>query len=262
MGRIRRAIEARSAAAVERRRLGQLARRTATTTNLFGTSFKLVDGASFLAQYRDFFERPGYAVRFDGRTPRIVDCGANVGVSVFFWKQISPAARITAFEADPEIAAVLRANTEAAGFHDVEVVAAAVWTEAGTVPFAAEGADAGRVGHGQLVPAVRLRDYLDSRVDLLKLDVEGAEVSVLLDCGEALRNVERIVLEYHSYVGEEQHLADLLRLLQDVGFRLILDSEYAPESPLLQLPPPADTDNRLIVYGVRRSAPGGDLTHA
>jgi FkbM family methyltransferase len=170
---------------------------------------------------------------------------------VLFWKSIAPDAEVTAFEADPAIARVLEANVAAAGLSGVTVIPAAVWTSAGSVTFTGEGADAGRIGGREIVPAVRLADYLLTHVDLLKIDIEGAEVPVLLDCGERLRNVERIVLEYHSFFGEEQRLGELVTLLENVGFRLIMDTEYALASPLNDPLPEGPTDNRLVLYGVR-----------
>ena len=77
--------------------------------------------------------------------PRILDCGANVGLASLYFKKRYPEARVTAFEADPAIADVLRGNLLRNGCPDVEVVEAAVWTEEGTVEFCREGADSGTI---------------------------------------------------------------------------------------------------------------------
>ena len=238
----------------EHRRLAALPRREPTTTTLLGPAFRVVDAASFLAQYSAFFESSAYHVRFTSAAPRILDCGANVGVSVLFWKTLAPTARITAFEADPEIARILAENIASARVNDVDVVAAAVATHDGTVTFAPDGADAGRVGGDRVVKAVRLRDYVATPVDLLKVDIEGDEAAVLLDCADRLRHVERIVLEYHSFVSEPQRLGDIVRVLERAGFRLIVDTEYATPSPLREVRSGVVMDNRLIVYAIRPGA--------
>ena len=62
---------------------------------------------------------------------------------------------------------------------------------------------------------------------LLKLDVEGAEYDVLADCSEALRNVERMIVEVHAFDSKD-HVGKMLKLLEDVGFRYsIADLHHA-----------------------------------
>ena len=48
------------------------------------------------------------------------------------------------------------------------------------------------------MPTCRLRDYLTQRVDLLRLDIQGAEVDVLLDCADLLGHVQYLAVDYHS----------------------------------------------------------------
>ncbi len=51
-----------------------------------------------------------------------------------------------------------------------------------------------------MVRTVRLADYLiGDRIDLLKIDIEGAEVPVLEDCAARLDWVDRVFVEYHSF---------------------------------------------------------------
>ena len=159
--------------------------------------------------------------------PRILDCGANVGLASLFFKRRYPSARITAFEADPAIAALLAHNLRANGAADVEVVAAAVWTGAGEISFQTDGADAGAVaslggargGAAVRVPTIRLADRLaGERIDLLKLDIEGAESVVLPDCAGVLENVNAILLEVHEFDPDHRRCPDLLQLLGRNGF--------------------------------------------
>ncbi len=218
-----------------------------------GFPMSLVDAASFLSQYNDIYRHGAYEAQFDVAVPRILDCGANIGMSVLYWKSIAPDAAITAFEADPEIAGILARNLSAAGSaNGVEIVQAAVCARRGTVEFAPDGGDAGHIGPGGLVvPAVRLRDCLTEKIDLLKLDIEGAEIDVVLDCADVLHNVERIVLEYHSLADQERRLGTMLGTLEASGFRLIVKTEHAPSRPLLAISNHRDLENRLNVYAIR-----------
>jgi hypothetical protein len=69
--------------------------------------------------------------------------------------------------------------------------------------------------------AVRLSDFIDREVDLLKLDVEGAERFVLtdLDATGKLRSIKNIVMEYHHHLGpNNDDFSETLRLLEQNGF--------------------------------------------
>lgn len=169
-------------------------------------------------------------------SPRILDAGANIGLASLVLKDIAPRARILAFEADPELAAMCRRNLERnldpAAARDVRVDAVAVWTHDGEVAFAGEGADSGAVASlpggpsaaTRSVRCVRLRDVLATEsVDLLKLDIEGAEADVLEDCRDVLGNVRAALVEVHDFHSDARRLPRVLQVLSDTGFLVALD---------------------------------------
>jgi FkbM family methyltransferase len=157
--------------------------------------------------------------------PRILDCGANVGVASLFFKRQYPQARVTAFEADPAIADICRQNLAANNASDVEVIPAAVWTSQGTTEFVCEGSDSGSVaslgmvsGPTTSVPTIRLSDYLHEAVDLLKLDIEGAELPVLEDCASVLGNVKAMAIDLHEFDPARRQTGRVFDLLKAAGF--------------------------------------------
>jgi hypothetical protein len=77
---------------VERRRLASMPRSVETTTCLPGVVFKIPDGPSFIASWIEIFEQEIYRFRTDAPAPRILDCGANIGVSCLFFKRNYPQA--------------------------------------------------------------------------------------------------------------------------------------------------------------------------
>jgi FkbM family methyltransferase len=163
--------------------------------------------------------------------PVILDCGANIGISVLNYKRKFPGARITAFEPDPSICRVLRGNLERNGAADVEVIEAAVWTGAGEAAFMSTGTDGGRVDlhppsqpMGALVATVDLREYLNKPIDLLKLDIEGAEYDVVHHVCGTLSNVANLVLECHIDQTTLAQFSKLLHELQSEGFHLSLNT--------------------------------------
>jgi FkbM family methyltransferase len=183
------------------------------------------DAGSVWPQWDDIFVHRTLMFETSVERPRILDCGANVGVASLFFKQAYPHARITAFEADPAIADICRRNLAANGAVDVEIVPAAVWTSRGETEFVCEGSDSGAVaklgvitGLTQKVPTVRLRDYLGERIDLLKLDIEGAELPVLEDCVDALGTVQAMTIDLHEFDPNHRQTGRVFDLLTGAGF--------------------------------------------
>ena len=243
----------------ELRRLGRLPRGTAAATNLIKPSFDTLDGGSLAAQYRQIFQQNAFLFPAHTPGPRIIDCGANVGCFTVYFAQMFPEARITAFEPDPQVFAVLQRNVaRCCGGTQIELIRAAVTGSSETsVAFYADHCDAGRTttslagGATMQVAAVRLRDYLKSPCDLLKIDIEGAEIAVLIDCEECLSQVARIFVEFHSFVGEPQRLDQVLGVLARSGFRLFLQAGKSPARPFLGAEEFLGMDGQLDIWGVR-----------
>jgi len=143
----------------------------------------------------------------------IVDAGANVGVTSVFFAQSFPGARIIAIEPAESNWALLRRNIE--GYPQIAGVNAALWGSETDVRIedpgrgfwslqvAARGAP--RAGE-QSVPAVGidtiLRRFALPRIDLLKIDIEGAERDVFSGNVNWLNAIECLVIELHDRFAE------------------------------------------------------------
>ena len=188
--------------------------------------------------------------RCDKKNPVILDGGANIGVSAIHYKQLFPDAVVISFEPDPRACDLLRRNLLANKIHDVEIVEKALWTNNGRTNFFSEGADANRIilEHDEVkqltaltptakqcnVETVRLADYLaTTRFDLIKLDIESAEAQVIVDCGDTLRNVTNLVIEFHLTNSRPGDLARTLQTLADQKFHVSVCS-YGPWVDLLR----------------------------
>jgi FkbM family methyltransferase len=188
------------------------------------------DPHAFASQWYDVMVKQSLKIQLDASTPRVLDCGAHVGLVSLWARQQWAAARITAFEPDPVIAGMLRDNVRRNGMDGIEVVEAAVWKSSGTVTFRAPGSDAGAidavaadtVGASREVRSVRLRDWLTEPIDFLKIDIEGAELDVLEDSADALAVVENIHLEVHDFDPGRRLLPGCLSVLERAGFTYAL----------------------------------------
>ena len=240
-------------------RIASIPRFEAGTTRLFGRPVEFVDSASFVYMYREIVQREIYAFDCSYHDPVIIDAGANIGLSVLYQKLRFPQARVIGIEADPAVFAVLRRNLNRFGLEDVELHQLALWDEQTKLEFFSQGADAGRVGMGDtddrrqciFVDSVPLSTFLVGHVDLLKIDIEGAELRVLLEAKSKLLHVERIFVEYHSFRDQPQDLGELLQLLRDSGFRIQIQSVGLLPRPFLQNRAKGLMDMQLNIFGLR-----------
>ncbi len=56
-------------------------------------------------------------------------------------------------------------------------------------------------------------------IDFLKIDIEGAEHKVIMDCAEELHRVDKMFIEYHSSPNSPQLLDEILKVVSNSGFR-------------------------------------------
>jgi len=216
-------------------RLSSLARYTPGSFIRNGKELSFPDARSFAFIYKEIFNENIYRFNSEKVAPFIIDCGANIGMSVIYFKELFPDAEVIAFEPEREIAKFLEKNITAMDLEKVTLVKKAVWKEDGSLMFLNEGADASRISSvGDMdatkssyeVEAVRLSRYIDREVDLLKLDIEGAETEVLREIEGKLGHVRRLFIEYHSPENGAQELDDILRILSRNHFRYYIDCPF------------------------------------
>jgi FkbM family methyltransferase len=214
----------------ELNRIRSIARYTEGSTDILGKKINFVDSASFYGMYKDIIEREIYKFSSSTTSPLIIDCGANIGLSVLYFKKLYPDSRIIAFEADPKVFRILKTNISNHKFENITLMNNAVSNGSGIVKFLTEGADGGRVithdrSYEKLinVESISLRSFLENTVDFLKIDIEGTELDVITDCKDKLYNVKRIFIEYHSFIRETQKLGTILNILTENGFRYFIE---------------------------------------
>jgi FkbM family methyltransferase len=238
-------------------RLRKLPRYQSSSVTFLGKQITVVDAATFLGGYREIFQQGIYNFRAKSEAPRIIDCGANIGLSVIYFKQLYAKSRVLAFEADSKIFSALKYNLDQFGFADVQIEQKAVWVHNTGVNFHPEGGYSGRItlpgDEGPATPteSVRLRDYLNEPVDFLKIDIEGAETEVMRDCQDQLVGVDHLFVEYHSHIRQEQTLDELLSIFKNAGFRYHITDAYTREQPFIDHRDMLGMDLQLNIFGYR-----------
>ena len=158
-----------------------------------------------------------------------VDIGAHTGMYAFAVKAKRPDAKVIAFEPNLRYAERLRFNIEANGFRDFALIPAAAGAERGTLPFYTEHDALNGQGPAIQVPVVNLYDTLTehgfSRVDGLKIDIEGYEDRVLFPYFASAPQPmwPRVLLM--EYCQGNLWERDCLALCESLGYRRIFSSE-------------------------------------
>lgn len=189
-------------------------------------------------------------------TPTIVDCGANIGVATAFFVTEHPGARVLAIEPDPSAFELLNRNIERNRWQNVTTQNVAAAKENGTTTFFRDqGQPASLVGSTKrrvlkdetTVKTRKLSELLPETVDLLKLDVEGAEAEVVgeLVATGALERIARIVVEFHHDPSRPEQLAEFLRTLGGSGFACELRSVGPGAAP------PGESAQDVLISAVR-----------
>lgn len=183
--------------------------------------------------------------------PYIIDCGANIGMSVIYMKQQFPQAEIIAFEPDETNFSLLNKNINSFGYSNVLLYKEAIWNENTTLQFSNESSMGSKIeidttSNTIAVKAVRLKDFLNRQVDFLKIDIEGAENVVLTDIADNLHFVKNMFLEYHGTFDQNKELVKMINIISNAGFNF-----YVKEAASIYETPFYRTRNPYTSYDVQ-----------
>jgi FkbM family methyltransferase len=158
----------------------------------------------------------------------VVDVGAHIGGFALPAARMAQSGRVAAYEPNPASYELLRENIGLNGLLNVSTRRAAVAARRGSVRLHLALANPllsnllGPVDSDEAieVPAVTIEDVLNEqggRIDLLKMDIEGAEYGVLFPFGELLREkVDSLIVEAHAT--DQGDPASMRAFLRRLGF--------------------------------------------
>ncbi|HEV2734156.1 MAG TPA: FkbM family methyltransferase [Longimicrobiaceae bacterium] len=168
----------------------------------------------------------------------VVDVGANTGLyTVICARLVGPGGRVHSFEPVPGLGGRVRENAELNGLANVEVYGSGLGARAGSFRLHLSGS--GGDGWSSLypsewtgpeaveVPVETLDGWMDrrdvERIDLLKVDVEGAELDVLRGARRSLAEgrIGAVVVEFNRDTQEAGGFSaeEMERTLAEAGFR-------------------------------------------
>lgn len=184
--------------------------------------------------YEEIFKKHCYYMELENFSPKILDIGGHIGLATLYFKSIYPEAKITVFEPNPRILKMLEHNIERNKLTDVEIVPKAAWTSDGEIQLYIDEDDQSQwYSTGSLikgawrgdqstkpitVPTISLAEYLQEPVDILKMDIEGAETELIDSVKKYLKNVKHSFIEFHAT--REHRPEKLIKTLQNAGFEL------------------------------------------
>jgi FkbM family methyltransferase len=182
--------------------------------------------------FKQVFVDQQYAVEYPSDVKIIIDAGANVGYATLWYSQKYPEARIIAIEPDP--VTFRRLSQQCAELANVELLNAALWHEDGWIslkrtneagaPVKSWGTrttEARGETRAVSVPSF-LREFGIGRIDIFKIDIEGAELEVFSKGDLTWINQTRcFAVETHERFKAGSHAAvmDALRHDFDVSRR-------------------------------------------
>lgn len=185
----------------------------------------------FLHGINEIFVDNIYKLETGNKRPIILDCGGHIGLSAIYFKRQHPNALVTVFEPDAGNFEFLKNNLVSQGYGDVVLRSEAIWKENTTLVFNSETSMSSKIvtskeKSGVNVKAIRLRDLLNTEIDLLKLDIEGAEYEVLKDIKDKLYLIKNIFIEYHGLFAQQDELMQILQWVIDAGFNFYIKEAH------------------------------------
>lgn len=166
-----------------------------------------------------------------GRTPLILDLGANNGASAQWFAHEYPEAKIVAVEPDPDNARICRLNTPD---ERVEVITAAIGGAPGRISLNAPvnatlSYTASRSSDGE-IPIVTVNQILSEHPEhelfIVKIDIEGFEEDLFATNTEWIRETCAIMIEPHDFKFPDRFTSqNLQKAMSRYPFQILLSGE-------------------------------------
>ena len=175
----------------------------------FGNDFYLRGDTVDFAVFNSIFTKGEYDLNIGFKPEYIIDAGAYTGVSTVYFHHKYPEAKIIAVEPEKSNFDLLVRNTKP--YKNIFCVNAGIYGEDAPLVISDHAVEkyAFRVERsispGESVPGFKIetlmKEFQLPRIDILKMDIEGAEYSVFVQDPDAwLTRVRVLVVELHEFI--------------------------------------------------------------
>lgn len=211
------------------------------------------DLLSFYMAAKDIFLHRIYDFEANNKHPVIIDAGGHIGLFTLFAKHKYPGSKVIVFEPDTKSRQLLRRNIVANGIGGVRIVEAGLYKHEGKISFSHDDSDGSSVFVGERDNSINvtcLSRYINSEIDVLKMNIEGAESDVIAEIEHKLPLIKKMLIEYHGFPEIGQNLHNLLSILHRAGFRYIIHDFDAETNPATKPPFRLEKETRffLLIY--------------
>jgi FkbM family methyltransferase len=214
--------------------------------NFLGYKLSYLDINQVAHIFFEVFGQNIYYFKSETQAPVIIDIGANIGDSVIYFKWIFPKSKIYAFEPLPNAFNLLRKNIELNNFKNVHIYNFGLGDKESTVKLYSDkiGTSGSSTTNKKTsdyklksdiqehIIKIRKLSYFKEisqykKIDLIKIDIEGAEGLLLAELEKVLPKTEKIIMEFHVIPDISQNSFDkLITLLRKHHFRLSFAGFY------------------------------------
>lgn len=185
---------------------------------------------------KEIFQEHHYYFETEVDHPVVLDLGAHIGLTCLYFKKLYPGARITAVEPLPQNLALLQQNLDQNHVGGINLIKAAVAEHTGyqdfyfdqskdqwfsTAGFTDKAWNQTQTSATIQVTTVTLASLLTQPIDLVKMDIEGSEIDVLLHTTEELKQIKHLIMEFHP--SNRKYLNALISHLAMYNLKLIDD---------------------------------------
>ena len=169
---------------------------------------KLRPGTADSSTFEKIFVWKEYDIALPKNTRTILDCGANIGLATVWFAQVCPEASILAIEPEPQNYRLLEQNC--APYSNIRTLRAAVWNRScdlflssvhsrvDSYQFAEECNPRSDSVKAYDLSTIMANEGVDT-IDVLKIDIEGAEAAVFTDNFlNWFRKTRMLIIEIHG----------------------------------------------------------------
>ncbi len=189
---------------------------------------------NLLLLIEEIFIKGTYDIDLQEDNPTIIDAGANIGVAMLFFKWKYKNAKILCFEPNENCLRYLYQNISSNELTNIEIYEAFLSNTTSEINIAFPTSNLTSLNAKEMlqnetssdsiitkkVNTRQLSNFFNSKINLLKLDIEGGEVDVLYELIESkkFQLIENYIIEYHYSKTSKESLASFLNTFISSNF--------------------------------------------